>query len=46
MTFLVACGHGGAGCGGLGVYVGVIRDSFLNWEPQEAIGSSLGLAKT
>lgn len=35
-----------AGSGGLGVYVGMVHAGFLNWEPQEPIGSRPGLAQT
>lgn len=30
----------------LGVYVGMVLDSFLNWEPQEPIWFSPGLVQT
>lgn len=39
-TPLVPYGHSRAGSRGLGVYVSVILDNFLNWEPQETAGSS------
>lgn len=36
-----------AGSGGLGVYAGmVVHAGFLNWEPQEPIGSGPRLART